>query len=272
MNIKKVFPSIVTIWLFIFSFLPALILLFLSFLTNDTKSIAKLPFTLENYSQLLQPIFLKIAWRSFYIASLSTIICLILAYPFSYFLLQLKNKTLVIILILIPFWTNSVIRTFSMVDLLKTHGVVNKLLLSFHLISGPIQILYSNIAVLIGLIYNLLPFMILPIFNAMETIDLKCIEAAKDLGANSWQIFYKIFWPQTQTGVVNGCIMVFLPAMTLFYIPNILGGSKSMLIGNLIQNQFLFLNNWPQGAATSTLLSILLVAMFLLTQKKGVKP
>ena len=269
MNIKNAIPNIVKIWLFIFSVLPAIMLLVLSFLTPDIKNIAKLPFTITNYAQLFNPLFLKIASRSFFLASMTTLFCFILAYPFAYILLKVKNKTLIVILILIPFWTSSLIRTYAMVDLLKWHGVLNQILLKFHLIHSPFHILYSNTAVLIGLVYNLLPFMILPIYNAMETIELKCIEAALDLGANRLQVFRKIFWPLSQQGVFNGVIMVFLPAMTLFYIPNILGGAKSILIGNLIQNQFLFLNNWPQGAATSTMLSLILIVFFVFSQNRG---
>lgn len=268
MNIKKSLPWFITCWLFIFSVIPTLMLLTLSFLTPDLNLIAKLPLTFDHYLALFNPMFAKIIWRSWYLASLTTLACLILAYPFCYFLLKIKHKALVVILILIPFWTSSLIRTFAMVDLLKWHGFINKTLLYFHIIHQPLNLIYSNFAVVIGLIYNLLPFMILPILNSMETIDLQCIEAAKDLGAHRWQIFTKIFWPQSKVGVMNGIIMVFLPAMTLFYIPNILGGAKSILLGNLIQNQFLFLNNWPQGAATSSVLTLILLVMFWLTQMK----
>jgi spermidine/putrescine transport system permease protein len=271
MNTKNFFPKIIMSWLFIFSFLPALMLFILSFMTPDIQNIAKLPLTLSHYHTLIQAMFLKIAWRSFYLAGLATLICLLLAYPFAYFVLQIKNKALVMILILIPFWTSSLIRTYAMVDLLKWHGTINSILLKLHVISSPLQLLYSNSAVLSGLVYNLLPFMILPIYNGMQAIDFRCIDAAKDLGANSIQIFWKVFWPQSKKGVINGVLMVFLPAMTLFYIPNILGGAKSILIGNLIQNEFLFLNNWPQGAATSTLLSIILVGLFVLSQSQGMK-
>jgi len=268
MSIKKQIPNMVILWLFIFSCLPALLLVCLSFMTTDIQHVAKLPFTLTHYQQLFDVLFLKIALRSIILASLTTLICCILAYPFSFFLLGLKNKTLIMILILIPFWTSSLIRTFAMVDIVKSHGIINKAFIYFGIIEKPLNLLYTNTTVLLGLIYNLLPFMILPIFNAMKTIDLTCIEAAKDLGAGKSQIFFKIFWPQSEAGVINGCIMVFLPAMTLFFIPNILGGSKSILIGNLIQNQFLFLNNWPQGAATSTLLTATLMILFWVTQTK----
>jgi spermidine/putrescine transport system permease protein len=268
MKIKYVLPKIVILWLFIFSFLPGLMLFTLGFMTPDIRYIAKLPLTITNYSDLLSPAFLKIIWRSFYIAGFSTLVCFILAYPFSYFVLHHRQKTVVLVLILIPFWTSSLIRTFAMVDLIKMHGLMNSLLLKLNIIALPLNFLYTNSAVLLGLVYNLLPFMILPIFNAMETIDTKCIEAAKDLGATSWQIFQKIFWPQTKKGVTNGMTMVFLPAMTLFYIPNILGGAKSMMIGNLIQNQFLILNDWPKGAAISTLLSFILIMLFYFSQRK----
>ncbi|HBB52602.1 MAG TPA: spermidine/putrescine ABC transporter permease [Legionellales bacterium] len=271
MNTKNVYPKIIMIWLFIFSFLPAIMLFVLSFMTPDIKSIAKLPLTFHHYLTLIEPLFLKIAWRSFYLAGFATLICLIISYPFAYFVLQIKNKAIVVILILIPFWTSSLIRTYAMVDLLKWHGTINSILLKLHLIDTPLHMLYSNSAVLLGLVYNLLPFMILPIYNGMQTIDFRCIDAAKDLGAKPIQIFLKVFWPQSQKGVISGMLMVFLPAMTLFYIPNILGGAKSILIGNLIQNEFLFLNNWPQGAASSTLLSFILIGLFIATQSKGME-
>lgn len=268
MNIKNAFPLFISLWLFLFSLVPTLLLLILSFLTPDLNLIAKLPLTLHHYLELFNPLFFKIIWRSCYLAIFTTLICFILAYPFCFFLLKIKHKALLIILILIPFWTSSLIRTFAMVDLFKAHGFLNKALLYFHWIHQPLNLLYSNFAVFLGLVYNLLPFMILPILNAMETIDMKCIEAAKDLGAHRWQIFSKIFWPQSKAGVMNGVIMVFLPSMTLFYIPNILGGAKSILLGNLIQNQFLFLNNWPQGAATSSILTLILLVVFWFTQVK----
>ena len=271
MNTNRLFPKIIIIWLFIFSFLPMLMLLILSLLTSDVQNIAKLPLTFVHYQSLIEPVFLKIAWRSFYLAGLATLICLILSYPFAYVVLQIKNKGLVIILILIPFWTSSLIRTYAMVDLLKWHGTINTVLLKLHLISQPLQLLYTHFAVLCGLVYNLLPFMILPIYNGMQTIDFSCIDAAKDLGASPTQIFLKVFWPQSQKGVINGILMVFLPAMTLFYIPNILGGAKSILVGNLIQNEFLFLNNWPQGAATSTLLTLILLSLLFFSQTQGQK-
>lgn len=266
MNIKLFLAKFLSLWLFIFSILPGFFLFGLSFLTQDLNTFAKLPFTFDNYLALFNPFFLKILMRSLLLASSTTFVCFLLAYPFAYFLLKLKHKTLILILIIIPFWTSSLIRTFAMVDLLKSHGAINSFFLHFGLVQKPLNLLYNNEAVLIGLIYNLLPFMILPIYNAMQLIDKKWIDAGFDLGATKMQIFTKIFWPLTKSGVNNGFIMVFLPAMTLFYIPNILGGAKSILIGNLIQNQFLFLNNWPQGAASSSLLSLILIVFFYFSQ------
>ena len=271
MNTKNIFPKIIVSWLLIFSLLPAIMLVGISLLTPDISSMVHLPVTFSHYKNLIDPLFFRIAVRSFFLAGLTTFFCLLLAYPFAFFILNIQHKSLVIILILIPFWTSSLIRTYAMVDLLKWHGTINNILLKLHLISTPLSLLYSNYAVLTGLVYNLLPFMILPIYNGMQSIDQKCIDAARDLGATRLQIFVKVFWPQSQKGVINGVLMVLLPAMTLFYIPNILGGAKSILIGNLIQNEFIFLNNWPQGAATSTFLSIILVIFFGISQSKGMK-
>ena len=142
--------------------------------------------------------------------------------------------------------------------MLKIHGLINTLLLKLHLITHPIVFLYSNFAVMTGMVYNLLPFMVLPIFSNMERFDFCLIEAAQDLGANRWVIFFRVFLPNTLSGVLAGSLMVFLPAMTLFYIPDILGGARSILLGNLIQNQFLVVENWPQGAAISMTLTFAL--------------
>ncbi|NDH08339.1 MAG: ABC transporter permease [Gammaproteobacteria bacterium] len=272
MNTRFFLAKMLSLWLFVFSILPGLFLFVLGFFTQDLTTFAKLPLTLHHYLDLFNPFFFKILIRSLFLAGLATLICFLLAYPFAYFLLKLKHKTLIIVLIIIPFWTSSLVRTFAMVDLLKSHGAINHILLKLGIIQNPLSLLYTNEAVLIGLVYNLLPFMILPIYNAMHRIDKKWIDAGFDLGASKWQIFTRLFWPLTKSGSSNGCIMVFLPAMTLFYIPNILGGAKSILIGNLIQNEFLFLNNWPQGAASSSLLTLILIGFFYFQQIKEKNP
>jgi len=164
-------------------------------------------------------------------------------------------------MIMIPFWTSSLVRTYALLSLLKGNGILNTLLIKIHFITNPLNLLYTNFAVISGLVYSLFPFMVLPIFNNMERFDFKIMEAARDLGAGPLDIFFRVFLPNTKKGIISGCILVFLPAMTLFYIPNILGGARSFMIGNLIQSEFLEMSDWPQGSATSIGL-ILIVLIF----------
>ncbi|WP_131775693.1 ABC transporter permease [Legionella impletisoli] len=255
------------LWLLVFSFIPLGLILVTSFLSKDPVNLVSLPFTLQNYLDLISPLFGKVLLRSLLIALITTLGCLLLAYPFSYFLIKSKHQSILLLLIIIPFWTSSLVRTYSLIAILKFKGILNAILLSLHLIDEPLSLLYTNFAVISGLIYNLFPFMVLPIFTNMERFDFRLIEAAKDLGASKWGIFYRVFLPNTSKGIISGCLMVFLPAMTLFYIPNVLGGARSILLGNLIQNQFLVLENWPQGAATSTILTLLLLILLLLFRR-----
>lgn len=257
----------VYIWLFLFAFIPLCLVLVASFLSKDATHLFKLPLTFENYQALFSPLLAHILLRSMWISILTTLFCLILAYPFSYFMVKSKHQSLLMLLIIIPFWTSSLVRTYALVAIFKFNGVLNTLLFKFHLISSPITFLYSNFAVLSGLIYTLFPFMVLPLFTNMERFDFRLIEAARDLGASKFQAFYKVFLPNTKPGIISGVMMVFLPAMTLFYIPNILGGARSILMGNLIQNQFLVAENWPEGAATSVMLTLILLVLLLVYRK-----
>lgn len=250
-------------WLIVFCLLPLSLILAVSFLSKDTEHLVSLPFTLTNYYNLLSPLFGKVFLRSFVMAALTTVFCLLLAYPFSYLLVKSRNQSLLLILIIIPFWTSSLVRTYALMAIFKYKGLLNAMLLKLHLIHEPLSLLYTNFAVLSGLVYNLFPFMVLPIFTNMERFDFRLIEAAKDLGATKSSIFFRVFLPNTAPGVISGSLLVMLPAMTLFYIPNILGGSRSILLGNMIQNQFLVIENWPQGAATSTILTALLLLLLL---------
>lgn len=227
-----------------------------SFLSKDSAHVLTLPFTVNNFLGLISPEFANILTRSIIIAGMTTGFCLLLAYPFSYLLVKSKHQSILLLLIIIPFWTSSLVRTYSLLSILKFKGVINTFLLELHLIDQPLTLLYSNPAVIGGLVYTLFPFMVLPLFTNMERFDFRLFEAAKDLGANRWDLFFHVFLPNTTPGIASGCILVFLPAMTLFYIPTILGGARSILLGNLIQNQFLVLENWPQGAATSVILTL----------------
>ena len=261
MKIKPFSIYFIYTWLILFGLIPIGLIFVVSYLTDNSLHLATLPVTIDNYTALISPLFAKVLWRSAVMAGSATFLCLILAYPLSYILVKSKYQTLWLFLIIIPFWTSSLIRTYSLISILKIHGLLNTLLLKLHLISEPLVFLYSNFAVMCGLVYNLLPFMVLPIFSNMERFDFCLIEAAQDLGANRWVIFFRVFLPNTLSGVLAGSLMVFLPAMTLFYIPDILGGARSVLMGNLIQNQFLVVENWPQGAAISMVLTLILMVL-----------
>lgn len=269
MKVRSLSLYIIYFWLVVFSLIPLSLVLVASFLSKDSTELVTLPFTLSNYSYLLTPIFAKIFIRSLFIALFTTGCCLLLAYPFSYLLVKSKRQSLLLLLIIIPFWTSSLIRTYSLIAILKSKGIINAILLKLHLIDSPLSLLYTNFAVITGLVYNLFPFMVLPIFTNMERFDFRLIEAAKDLSASKWNVFFRVFLPNTTSGIISGCLLVLLPSMTLFYIPNVLGGARSILLGNLIQDQFLILDNWPQGAATSVLLTMLLLVLLVIYRRQS---
>lgn len=268
--------NITTIWLWLslFALLPILLVLITSCLKNDPVQLVHWQFTLENYRALLNPIYFKVFWHSFCIAGLCTLICLCLGYPFAYLLARMKSKykSLLLFLVIIPFWTSSLIRTYAIISILKAKGLLNTVLLSLGLIHKPLSILYTPTAVIIGLVYSLLPFMILPLYANIEKLDIRLIDAARDLGANTIIIFTRVILPLTLSGIVGGIVLVFLPAMSMFYIPDILGGAKSLLVGNLIQNEFLAAHNWPLGSAVSMVLTLsmgLLLLMYRRADKIG---
>jgi spermidine/putrescine transport system permease protein len=243
--------------------LPFCLVSLASFASHDSINLLTWPATLINYYQLNNAIYVKIFKESFYIAGTCTLICLLLGYPFAYAIarMQSKFKGLLVLMIIIPFWTSSLIRTYSMITLLKPKGVINSILMWSGVISKPLPLLFTDTAVMIGLVYNLLPFMILPLLTNIERLDNRLIDAARDLGANRLTTFRRITVPLTVPGILSGCILVFLPAMTIFYIPDLLGGSKSILLGNLIQNQFLIAQNWPLGSAISVVFTLLLAIL-----------
>jgi spermidine/putrescine transport system permease protein len=261
--------SITTIWIWlaIFALVPNLLVLMTSLLAQAGDiDFVRLQLTFDNYYQLFATVYLKIFIHSFYLASEVTFICLLIGYPFAYILARIDSqmKNLLLLLVIIPFWTSSLIRTYAIVVLLKAHGILNTLLMHLNIIHQPLQLLYTNTAVLIGLVYTLLPFMILPLYANIEKLDIRLLDAARDLGANQLRIFSKITLPLTWPGIIAGVMLVFLPAMSLFYIPDILGGAKSMLLGNLIENQFLAARNWPLGSAVSVSLTLLMGLLLLI--------
>jgi len=264
-HFKSLSLSVIWAWMFLFALLPFCLVIIASLMSHNESDLITLPTTLANYQHLNNSTYIRIFEKSFVIAGISTLLCLIIGYPFAYIIARMQSrwKSFLLLLVIIPFWTSSLIRSYALIAIIKAKGILNSLLIAFGIIDQPLAILFTNYAVMIGLIYNLLPFMILPIMTNVERLDQRLIDAAKDLGANRFTTFRKIIIPLTMPGIIAGSILVFLPAMTIFYIPDILGGAKSIMLGNLIQNQFLISQNWPMGSAFSAVLTLILVTLIL---------
>lgn len=259
---------IVTIvgWLVLFVFLPNLMIIGTSFLTRDDARFVKMVFTLDNYARLLDPLYFEVLLHSLNMALIATLSCLVLGYPFAWFLAKLPEKIrpLLLFLLIVPFWTNSLIRIYGLKIFLSTKGYLNEFLLWLGVIDTPIRIMFTPSAVIIGLVYILLPFMVMPLYSSIEKLDKPLLEAARDLGASKIQTFIRIIIPLTMPGIVAGCLLVMLPAMGLFYVSDLMGGAKNLLIGNVIKVQFLNIRDWPFGAATSITLTIVMGLMLLI--------
>ncbi|EAA7245067.1 spermidine/putrescine ABC transporter permease PotB [Salmonella enterica subsp. salamae] len=259
---------IVTIvgWLVLFVFLPNLMIIGTSFLTRDDARFVKMVFTLDNYARLLDPLYFEVLLHSLNMALIATLSCLVLGYPFAWFLAKLPKKIrpLLLFLLIVPFWTNSLIRIYGLKIFLSTKGYLNEFLLWLGVIDTPIRIMFTPSAVIIGLVYILLPFMVMPLYSSIEKLDKPLLEAARDLGASKMQTFIRIIIPLTMPGIVAGCLLVMLPAMGLFYVSDLMGGAKNLLIGNVIKVQFLNIRDWPFGAATSITLTIVMGLMLLI--------
>ena len=215
--------------------------------------------TAENYTRMMDPDYIGVFLKSFAIAGYSTLVTLLIGYPFAYFVTKLPKKwqARVLLLVIIPFWTNALIRVYGWVVILQKKGIINSILIKTGLIENGFSMLYNDIAVLIGTIYILLPFMIFPIYNSIEKIDMHLVEAARDLGANGRQAFFHISLRLSMPGIMSGCLMVFVPSVGLFFITDLLGGANSVLLGNLIRSQFIEAHNWPFGAALSVMMTVL---------------
>lgn len=259
-NFKRFCIATVWLWLAIFAFIPLAITFATSLLAHDHAHLVLPQFTLVNYAKLINSGYLKIFAESIYLASSCTILCLIMAYPFAFIIGRSKSryKSVLLLLVIIPFWTSSLIRTYAIMAILKAKGLLNFALLSLGIIHQPLQILYSYTAILIGCVYDFLPFMILPLYANIEKLNQEYIEASQDLGANKITTLIKVIIPLTMPGIIAGSVMVFLPSMTMFYIPVILGGAKNLMLGNLIENQFLSVNNWPGGSAMSIVITLIM--------------
>ncbi len=251
--------GLITVWLALFVFMPNVLVLITSFLTRDTVDTIALPINVENYVRTMDVLYLQVLVDSLGMSLLAMIVCLLIGYPFAMCIAQLPKRwqPILLFLVILPFWTNSLVRTYALQFILGNKGLINNLLLGLGLIEKPLQLLYTKFAVVLGLSYILLPFMVLPLFSALEKVDVRLLHAAKDLGAGAFSRFWRITVPLTLPGIVAGCLMVLLPAMGMFYISDLLGG-KNLLLGNVIKTQFLNTRDWPFGSALSVLLIVLL--------------
>ncbi|HEY8462653.1 MAG TPA: ABC transporter permease [Bacillota bacterium] len=246
-------------WMVIFTVIPLLLLLYFSFTVNNGILGT---FSLSNFKRLFEPVYFKVLIRSLTLACISTFCCLILGYPVALILAgqSFKHKNTIILLLVLPMWMNYLLRTYAWLTLLERKGLINTFLVRLGL--EPLNLLYNDFAVTLGMVYNFIPFMVLPIYSVLSKIDRSLIEAAEDLGAAPFTIFWRITLPLSLPGVMSGITMVFMPAVTTFVISRLLGGGQYTLIGNLIEQQFLTVGDWNFGAAISVLMmAIILVGM-----------
>lgn len=258
----------VNLWLWLWVLLPTLMLVAVSFATREPEDLIEWTLTFDNYARLSDPLYITVFWDSLWLAGITALLCLAAGFPFAWWLtrLQPRWRALALFLIIIPFWTNSLIRTYAIKLILGKQGIINNVLLGIGVIDAPLDMLYTPGAVICGLVYILFPFMVLPLYSNLEKLDQSLLEAARDLGASRLQVLRKIVIPLTMPGIVAGVLIVFLPAMGMFYIADLLGGAKNLLLGNIIKNQFLSSMDWPFGSAISiamiVLMGLLMLAYF----------
>jgi spermidine/putrescine transport system permease protein len=259
-----------TLWLLAFFLIPILIMLAYSFMPRGIYGGVERGFTLEHYTRFFDPLYLEILRRTFVWSVACTVVCLFLGYPVAYVIARGGRwKNLLLFLVVLPFWTSFLVRTFAMIFLMRDTGLINNWLLKLGLIDESITMLYTPFAVMVGLVYGFLPFMILPIYASLEKLDLSLLEAAEVLGARPFERFRRVILPLSMPGVVAGSLLVFIPALGSFLTSDLLGGAKQLMIGNLVQNQFSSARNWPFGSAASFIvMALVLVAVMVYLRVK----
>ncbi|MGL4791054.1 MAG: ABC transporter permease [Anaerotignaceae bacterium] len=259
------YPYIV--WITIMIVVPMLLILMYAFTVRGNE-VTTFMFTLDNFSRFFSDtIFLDVLKRSLFIAFITTIICILLGYPMAYIIAnaQPKLKLILVLLITLPMWINMLVRTYAWLGILQDDGIINSILEFFGI--KPIKMLYTSFAVILGMVYNFIPFMILQIYSSLAKMDRSLLDAANDLGANKVQRFLKITLPLSLPGVISGITLVFLPAVSSFFIPKLLGGGQYVLIGNVIESQFLTSGNWNFGSAISLIMAVIIMISMYLTKK-----
>ncbi|MFB0972181.1 MAG: ABC transporter permease [Tissierellia bacterium] len=257
-------------WLILFVAFPMILIGIMAFTNGDMLNFSTFTFSLENFQRFFESTYLRILINSIILASISTLMCFFIGYPTAYIISRMKESVqgTLILLFVIPMWMNFLLRTYAWLTLLGNNGLINQFFGFLGL--GPFDIIYNNKAVVIGMIYNFLPFMVLPIYTVLSKMDTSLIEAAKDLGANDREVFQRVIFPLSIPGISSGITMVFIPALSTFVISNLLGGNKSMLIGNVIEQQFRFTGDWHFGAAISFILMVFMLITMIFSSRSGI--
>lgn len=247
--------------------IPVLLVLVYSFVERGLYGGVVWSFTLDNYSRVAEGLYVDVLLSSMKLAGIATVLALLIGFPTAWFIATRKSarvRTALLVLCVLPFWTSLLIRTYAWIVLLRENGVVNETLLSLGIIGAPAGLLYNQFAIVVGLLYGYLPLMILPLYAAIERLDPELREAATDLGAGAIRRFFTVIVPMTRAGIVAGCIFVFVPSLGNFIVPDLLGGGRSSMIGNLIQNEFLRTRDWPFGATLALAVILVMVAVILI--------
>ena len=258
------------LWITAMIVVPMLLIVLYAFTTSG-NDVLTFQFTLDNFKRFVtDSVFLAVLWRSLYIALVTTLICIVLGYPIAYVIAQLpgRGNTIMILLITMPTWVNMLVRTYAWMGILQDNGVLNRLLGVFGLSS--VQMIHTSFAVILGMVYNFIPFMILQIHTSLAKMDKNLLDAANDLGASPAKAFMRVTLPLSLPGVISGITLVFLPAVSSFFIPKLLGGGQYVLVGNVIESQFLTSGDWNFGSAISMIMAIIIMISMYLTRKADV--
>jgi spermidine/putrescine transport system permease protein len=271
MNLRRWFLLPAWLWMVLLFLAPFAIVLAYSFLTRGAYGGTGQPWTLENYHRLFDPLYLTILVRSFALALAATVLCLLFAFPAALFIVRsARHRNLYLQLVMLPFWTSFLVRTYAWMFLLRDTGLINTALQAAGIIHDPLPLLYNNGAVLLGLVYGYVPFMVLPIYATLERLDPSLIEAAADLGARPMATVLRVIVPLARPGIVAGSVLVFIPCLGAYLTPDLLGGGRTVLVGNLVQNQFTTARDWPFGSAVSmALMALVTVLLFVLLRRES---
>lgn len=268
---SKIMSVPLILWALIFILAPIIYLFFISFMTKGALGGVKYIPTIVNYTDIVEPVYFKIVKSSLIVAGGTTILTVLTGYPLAYYIASRSTKIsgVLLLLVMIPFWANSLVIIYSFVILFNNTGIVNTWLLKLGIIKEPLQLIYNNFAVIVGMVYMLLPFGIMPMYSSIEKLDKSLIEASKDLGANPITTFFKVTLPLTKPGIFASVILVFIPSIGYYMITDMLGGGVTMMVGNLIYNQFTVARNWPFGSALSIILAVAIIILMGIYSRVG---